>query len=397
MSHSDELKLGVIGAGGRGGLATLAHRPEEGVRIVAAMDVRDSSFEWMKTKVQGLWTTKDYRQLLDRSDIDAVFITSPDFTHEEYTIAALEAGKHVYLEKPMAITIEGCDRILEQARRVKKKLYLGHNMRHFNVIRKIKECIDRGDIGEPKAGWCRHFVSYGGGAYFRDWHSERKNTTGLLLQKGSHDIDILHWLLHGYTKRVTAMGGLTLYDKITDRRSPDEYGEQNCGIEIGWPPLSMTRVSPKIDIEDISMMLMELDNGVFASYQQCHYTPDSVRNYTVIGTQGRIENFGDGPGESVVRIWNRKQYYNAYGDVQWFVPHVEGGHGGGDPSIVDEFIRYIRESAKIATSPVAARYSVAAGYQATMSLRNGSRPMDIPRLSQDIAEYFEQDVLTTIK
>ncbi len=56
--------------------------------------------------------TDDYRVLLAREDIEAVFVCSPDFLHEEHAVAALEAGKDVYLEKPMAITIEGCDRIL---------------------------------------------------------------------------------------------------------------------------------------------------------------------------------------------------------------------------------------------------------------------------------------------
>ena len=122
----------------------------------------------------------------------------------------------------MAITIEGCDRILQTAFENRRKLYLGHNMRHMSFILKMKQLIDDGEIGEVKSGWCRHFVAYGGDAYFKDWHSERSKATSLLLQKGAHDIDILHWLCGGYTREVTAMGGLTVYDKITDRHKPDD-------------------------------------------------------------------------------------------------------------------------------------------------------------------------------
>jgi predicted dehydrogenase len=323
--------------------------------------------------------------------MDAVFITSPDFLHEEHALAALEAGKHVYLEKPMAITIAGCDRILRAAVACKRRLYLGHNMRHMAVVLKMKELIDGGAIGEVKAGWCRHFICYGGEAYFKDWHAERRNTTGLLLQKGAHDIDVLHWLCGGFTARVNAMGALTLYHLIKDKRAAGERSDATFDLEA-WPPLAHKRMNPVIDVEDLSMMQMQLDNGVFCSYQQCHYTPDGWRNYTIIGTEGRIENFGDNPGECVVRLWNRKKYYNPHGDAQYEIPEATGGHGGADPRIVDEFIRYVRDGGKVTTSPIAARYAVAAGCMATESLRHGGVPMDVPRLPEEIVAHFDADL-----
>jgi predicted dehydrogenase len=389
IAMKKRLRLGVIGAGGRGGLAECAHRPENGVELVAGVDVSDAVLKTFLEKHPGAFVTKDYRELLARQDIDAVFITTPDFLHEEQAVAALESGKAVYLEKPMAITIAGCDRVLRTAYEKKQKLYLGHNMRHMSIIQKMKYLVDSGAIGEVKAGWCRHFVCYGGDAYFKDWHAERSKSTGLLLQKAAHDIDVLHWLCGGYSERVTALGGLTLYDRIKDRHAPSERGDASFRIE-NWPPLSQKGLNPIIDVEDISMMLMRLDNGVFASYQQCHYTPDGWRNYTIIGTEGRIENFGDCPGESVVRVWNRRTTYNPYGDEQYFIPPVTGSHGGADQSIVDEFISFLRDEKKTTTSPVAARYSVAAGYTSTQSLRQNGTPMDIPKLDPEIESYFAQ-------
>ncbi|HOC31061.1 MAG TPA: Gfo/Idh/MocA family oxidoreductase, partial [Armatimonadota bacterium] len=264
---SKELQIGVIGAGGRGGIAQLAHSPDDGVRLTAGADTDLSALEKFRQKMgSDVYTTSDYREILAKPEIDAVFITTPDFLHEEHAIAALEAGKAVYLEKPMAITIEGCDRILEAAARLKGKLYLGHNMRHFPMVLKMKELISKGAIGKPMVGWCRHFVCYGGDAYFKDWHAERAKSTGLLLQKAAHDIDILHWLMGGYTTRVTAMGALTLYDRITDRHDPAERGDASWHNE-NWPPLSQVGLNPVIDVEDVSMMLMRLDNGTHASYQ----------------------------------------------------------------------------------------------------------------------------------
>ena len=68
----------------------------------------------------------------------------------------------------------------------------------------------------------------------------------------------------------------------------------------------------------------------------------------------------------------------------------KGSHGGSDPRIIAEFLRYVREGGKITTSPVAARYSVAAGCQATASLRAGGKPLDVPPLAGDVNRYFQR-------
>lgn len=390
---SKEFKIGVIGIGRRGALARHAHKPEEGVCVVAGADVNEKEFAGFKEKYgPEVFVATDYMKMLEIKNIDAVFVTSPDFLHEEHAIAALESEKDVYLEKPMAITVEGCDRILETAFRFKRKVYVGHNMRHLSFVKKMKELIDEGRIGEVKAGWCRHFISYGGDSYFKDWHAERRKTESLLLQKGSHDIDVLHWLCGGFSKRVTAVGGLTVYNRIKDRHSSSERGDASRHLE-NWPPLSQKGLNPVTDVEDISMMLMEMDNGVFASYQQCHYTPDAWRNYTIIGTEGRIENFGDRPGATFIRLWNKRYDYNPYGDENHFIPDVLGGHGGADPNIVKEFINYVRDGNQITTSAIAARYSVAAGYYAAQSLRGGNMPYEIPPVSEEINRYFSRDTV----
>ena len=88
------------------------------------------------------------------------------------------------------------------------RLYVGHNMRHMPVVQTMRQLIQDGAIGDVKAIWCRHFVGHGGDFYFKDWHADRSRTTGLLLQKGAHDIDVIHWLAGASTREVTAMGEL---------------------------------------------------------------------------------------------------------------------------------------------------------------------------------------------
>lgn len=381
------LNIGVIGAGGRGRIAGSAHKPERGVHVVAGADVNPKGLEAFRERFgDDVFTTDDYRQLLQREDIGAVFVTTPDFLHEEHAVAALEAGKAVYLEKPMAITIEGCDRILETARRTGSRLYLGHNMRHFPVILKMKEIIDSGVIGPIQAVWCRHFVGYGGDAYFKDWHSEQKYATSLLLQKGAHDIDVIHWLAGGYTRQVVGMGQLSVYDQC-ERRDPSEPGDASWSQD-NWPPLSQKGLSPEIDVEDHSMIMMSLDNGIQCVYTQCHYTPDSCRNYTFIGTKGRIENMGDHGECQIYHYDTRRGGFNRPDHIHQLWP-LEGSHGGSDPAIIREFIDFVREGTPTNTSPIAARNSVATGVMGAESIRSGSTPREIPPLDPDLIAYFE--------
>jgi predicted dehydrogenase len=387
MKTTGEIRIGVIGAGRRSKLALLAHRPGEGIRIVGASDVNEDALNQFSQSLDGkIESWKNYKDMLECKDINLVFITSPDYLHQEHAVNALKAGKDVFLEKPMAIDIEGCDRILETAKKTGRKLYLGHNMRHMEFVLKMKDLVDSGAIGKVKAVWCRHFVGYGGDAYFKDWHAERDKSTGLLLQKGTHDIDVLHWICGGYTKCVTAFGNLTVYNQVSDRHDPSVLGDATWNKT--WPPLSQKGLNPVISVEDISMMLMQLDTGVMCSYQQCHYTPDSWRNYTIIGTEGRIENCGDEPGSCVIRLWNKASNYNPSGDQQFTIPPAEGDHGGADPKMIDEFLQFVRGQGQSSTSPISARCSVAAGYMATCSLRNNGLPMDVPPVPKDILSYF---------
>lgn len=400
MNSAQALNFAVIGPHNRGRISLLAHRPEDGLRLIAVCGLSLDNLDDYREKCgDELLITKDFGQILDHSAVNAVFICTPDHLHATQAIAALQAGKDVFLEKPMAISIEDCDRILDAAETSDGRLYVGHNMRFFPVIRKMRELIASGRIGRVEAIWCRHFISYGGDAYFKDWHSERQYTNSLLLQKGAHDIDVIHYLAGGYTKRVAGMGKLSVYSRVSSRRALDQAGDPSVDRD-NWPPLAQTSLSPNIDVEDHSMLLMQLDNGVQASYSQCHYTPDDCRNYTVIGTAGRIENYGDhsttGQWASV-HLWDRRMGYQAEGSEIHRIPHIEGSHGGADRLMVEDFIRFLRGGESAAATPLDARQAVAAGCCGAHSLRNNQIPLDIPgRVSRQQTGSAGLDVLRAV-
>lgn len=375
------LNFGVIGADRRGRISLLAHRPENRQQVVAACSLTPERLGIYREQCgENVFLTADFRELLARKEVDAVFVCSPDHLHEQHAIACMEAGKDVFLEKPMAISIPECDHILQCAERTGCKLYVGHNMRFFPVMQKMKQLIDEGAIGEVQAIWCRHFISYGGDAYFRDWHSERRYSNGLLLQKGAHDIDIIHWLAGSATQAVSGMGKLSVYNTLPRRKPEDPQPDVEFN-RSHWPPSATSQYSPHIDVEDHSMLLMHLENGVQASYLQCHYAPDDQRNYTVIGTSGRIENFGDHSTEendAAVHLWNQRTGYTRNGHEVFPVPFSEGGHGGADPYLIEDFVRFLRGGSPTGAKPIEARNAVAAACCGTESLRQDCGMRIIP-------------------
>lgn len=373
------IRIGVIGVGGRGRIARHWKREDGLSVVVGGADITPKYFdEFREFNGDDVFLTLDYRELLAREDIDAIAVTSPDFTHEEYAVAALEAGKHVFCEKPLAITIEGCDRILEAWRASGKHFMVGFNMRYMRMFNVMKSIAEDGVIGEIKAVWVRHFVGEGGNFYYHDWHATRQNATSLLLQKGSHDIDMIHWLTGRYTRRVVAMGSLDFFggDKPNDLDCRDCDETETCPDVATAPTRTQCAFRQEVDVEDHDLLLMDLEGGIKAAYLQCQYTPDYHRNYCLIGTKGRME-CRDLTGDVTV-LTRRGKAPEFLSNRTYHVKPAEGGHGGADPVIADDFVQMLLTGKEPIATPLAGRMSVAVGVMGAQSLRNGSIPLEIP-------------------
>ena len=255
---------------------------------------------------------------------------------------------------------------------------VGFNMRHMNIFRTMKEIADSGAIGEIRAVWVRHFVGSGGRWYFHDWHANRKTSTSLLLQKASHDIDMIHWITGKYTRRVAAFGSLDFYggNKPNKLECPSCPEKDTCTEYQEWPHHQFCCFRKEVSVEDNSMMMMELDTGIKATYTQCHFTPDYFRNYTFIGTEGRIENMDDSTKViCLTRTLSKKSKNLA--NRTYDVKPAEGSHGGADPEICKDFIDMITTGKYPVSTPAAGRMSVAVGCAATESLRHGGKVIAI--------------------
>jgi len=144
---------------------------------------------------------RDYRAVLARPDIDAVAILTGNETHREISEAAAAAGKHILLEKPMALTLADARAIIASAQRHGVKLMVGQTGRFLPINRGMKDLIDRGEVGEPiylHTVW-NHGIFWGG---WRAWQIWPQYSGGHIVHNGVHTLDLAAWLLGQPIKSV---------------------------------------------------------------------------------------------------------------------------------------------------------------------------------------------------
>jgi len=136
----------------------------------------------------------DYRAVLDRSDVDAVAILTGNESHREIAEASAAAGKHILLEKPMALDLTDAQAIIDTARKYGVKLMVGQTGRFLHINRGLKAAVDAGDIGKPvylHITW--HTGMFWGG--WRAWQIWEQYAGGHIVHNGVHTLDLASWLL----------------------------------------------------------------------------------------------------------------------------------------------------------------------------------------------------------
>jgi len=192
--------IGIIGCGTAGSLHAASYGSDVELgkaKLIAACDTNENAAKSMANEhSMDAYYTK-VQDLLERKDIDAVSICLPHYLHADVTVAAVKAGKHVLCEKPMATTLEGCDRMIKAAKEAGVKLMIAENHRFLPAHTKIKELVDKGRIGEILLA--RAFEGVDGYLYLSKpnfWHfTQDKAGGGTLLDAGVHRCAVLRWLL----------------------------------------------------------------------------------------------------------------------------------------------------------------------------------------------------------
>ena len=151
---SERIRVGVIGTANRGGQLIDALMPHADAELAAFCDVHGAALtRWRESFPDANFYT-DYRNILDRSDIDAVVIATPDHWHALQTIHACEAGKDVYVEKPLALTVVEGRHMIEAARRAGRVVQVGLQRRSSAMYRELTELVGNGAIGKVTMAHC---------------------------------------------------------------------------------------------------------------------------------------------------------------------------------------------------------------------------------------------------
>lgn len=197
-----KIRFGLMGYGawGRHHAQAIAAHPEAELAAVSASS--ESSRAAARADHPRAAVTGDYRELAGRDDVDAVAIVLPPYLHFDAARAALGAGKHVLLEKPMALEVARCDELIELARSRGRRLAIGHELRLSSLWGRVKAMIDAGAIGEPKHVlvelWRQPYRQGSGG-----WRYDTKRVGSWILEEPIHFFDFARWYLQAFGEPVS--------------------------------------------------------------------------------------------------------------------------------------------------------------------------------------------------
>jgi len=243
---SKTYRIGIIGCGG---IANGKHLPSlsklNNVELAAFCDIIPEKADAAAAKYgsEDAKTYTDYRELLQDASIDIIHVCTPNDSHAEISIAALESGKHVMCEKPMAKTAAEAARMVEAAKRTGKKLTIGYNNRYRPDSLHMKKLSEDGEFGEiyfAKAHAIRRRAVPTWGVFL----DEEKQGGGPLIDIGTHALDLTLWMMNNYKPKVV-LG--TAYHKLSQRKNAaNAWGP--------WDP-------EKFTVEDSAFGMVVMENG----------------------------------------------------------------------------------------------------------------------------------------
>src|SRR5215813_13229518 len=232
LGANDRLRAGIIGAGGRGRYL-IGQFKEAGTEIGAVCDIYEPNLQaGLKDASSGAKSFRDYRKLLDDKSIDAVIVATPDHWHARMVIDAVEAGKDVYVEKPMAHKIEEGFDVIKAVRRTKRIVQVGTQRRSAELFLEGKRIMDSGQLGDihlVTSAWYNFTPSlrqaklagdldwkqWLGSAperpldpvRFFNWYYFWDYSGGLLIGQAAHIIDCIQWFMDSKAPRIVTCTG----------------------------------------------------------------------------------------------------------------------------------------------------------------------------------------------
>jgi myo-inositol 2-dehydrogenase/D-chiro-inositol 1-dehydrogenase len=190
------VRFGLIGFGAWGGHHARAIAKTPDAELVAIAARSEATCAAAREQFPAARVYSDYRELLGREQLDVVDVVLPSYLHAEVARAVLESGRHLFMEKPMALTIADCDALIKLAESKGRLLAIGHELRLSSLWGKVKEMIDAGAVGEPLYVlielWRRPYRLGADG-----WRYDISRVGNWVLEEPIHFFDLARWYLAG--------------------------------------------------------------------------------------------------------------------------------------------------------------------------------------------------------
>lgn len=343
---SAEVKIGLIGCGRRmpGVTANMVNPANGKIKVVSIYDPSEKSVQRVKEQFgNDVKEYSDYRELLKDKELDWVLIGSWNNFHAEQAIAAFEAGKNVFCEKPLATNVEDCLAIRKAWKKSGKQFVIGFVLRYSPHYKQIKNILDSGKIGDIISMEFNETLNYNHGGFIHsDWRRKIEFSGGHVLEKCCHDIDLVNWFVGSRAKKVASFGGRDFFKPenkhYMGKYARNEYGKQ---AYMTWyndedrPPF--TPFDSENDIVDNQVAIVEFENNVRTTFHTNCNTALPERRMYICGTEGTLRSDVYRGLIEVVNIG----FYNGVEDLS---TTSKGGHGGGDTHLGKYMSRVILRS-----------------------------------------------------
>jgi len=372
------LRVGIIGTGSRGitciGRQIAEQSKELDITITAFCNRTESRMEIARDELNELAVASGNpplsirfhataQQLINDPEVDLIVITSPTAAHAEATIPALRSGKKVYLDKPIAHTLEDSIAIRNAEVEAGNPMIMGFTRRYETPWLKLREIVSSGKIGDLKMMLIRAVLPYS--FYFQAWHRTRAVSGGALNDKGSHYTDVFNWFVgDAKATQVNAFGGRYVFIEeedtpefcsVCDRdcpyraseAMPDTQDQMKGAVDHSYEtetdPLKRKDncvYKSGADIFDHASIHYQYNNGVVANIFYNVYGPqaDDEETLELVGTKGRI---------ILTRLRGEIDIVTDYGEkshevIECKSEDFETSHFGADRKLVQEIAAFGR-------------------------------------------------------
>ena len=312
----DKIRIGIIGCGG---IANGKHMPSlrnvKECEMVAFCDIVEERAV-KAAKDFGTPDAKvyvDYKELLEDKTIDVVHVCTPNRSHSFITVDALEAGKHVMCEKPMAINAAEAKKMVDAAKRTGKKLTIGYQNRQRNETRYLKMEADQGTFGDiyyARAIALRRRAVPTWGVFMNEY----EQGGGPLIDIGTHSLDLTLWMMNNYKPKYCV--GTTYHKLGSQRNAANAWGD--------WDP-------EKFTVEDSAFGFVVMENGATISVESSWAL--NVRKSMEAATQlcGTLGGADMWEGVKINGVRNGRQFVNNIDFSMGGVDYFDGDSGNSDP------------------------------------------------------------------